>query len=154
MEMIAKYYLTKEGLKKLQEEYEKLRQEREKKMAEVPPMIDLHGPDSEYLTIHEELSMIEAKMEELEEVLQNVELIKLPPKNKRNEVHPGAIVEVEIEGRKETFKLVGSLEADPLSGKISFDSPVGKALLGKRKGETVYIEKCKAVYKIKKIIYK
>lgn len=150
---MAKYYLTKEGLKKLQEEYEKLRQEREKKMAEVPPMVDLHGPDSEYLTIHEELSMIEAKMEELEEVLQNVELIKLPPKHKRNEVHPGAIVEVEIEGRKETFKLVGSLEADPLSGKISFDSPVGRALLGKRKGETVYIEKCKAVYKIKKIIY-
>lgn len=66
----------------------------------------------------------------------------------------GAMVAVEVNGQKVEFKLVGCLEADPDTGKISNESPVGKALLGHRAGEEVTLAGAgKAVYKIKAVKY-
>jgi transcription elongation factor GreA len=117
----------------------------------------LHSEDlnSEYLSFREDLSFMETRIAELQHILKNVKLIKLPPKNKRNQVDLGATVTLqESDGQKNEFMIVGTLEANPGQGKISSDSPVGKTLIGHKIGEEVVITSpIKVVYKIKKIKY-
>ena len=150
-----KHYLTKDGLRRLQEEYNKLKEQKSLIMEEEgPKVVDLHNTDAEFLTFQEDLGFIERRLEDLEEIFKNYEVIKPPPKHKRHIVHLGARVELEINGQIDEFTIVGSLEADPRAGKISYESPVGKALLGKKEGETVIVQSSiKAEYKIRKIIY-
>ena len=81
-------------------------------------------------------------------------IISLPPENKRNIVGLGSRVYLEIDGMKDCFEIVGSAEANPSVGRISNESPVGRALLGLKKGEEVIISSpIKTKYKIKKIEY-
>ena len=151
----TKYYLTKEGLKRLQDEYEKLKEQKRLIMEEeAPTSTDLHGTDAEYLTFQEDLGFVERRLEEIEEIFKNCEIIKPPPKHKRNIVHLGATVKVEIDGQIDEFTIVSPLEADPMAGKISHESPVGRALIGKTVGEKVIVQSSiRAEYKIKKITY-
>lgn len=151
-----KFYLTKEGLEKLKKEMEELKRKRAQKMEKETPLISApHGVDSEYLTFQEDLSFIESRIEELEEILRNYELIKPPPKGRQNIVQIGATVEVEVEGQIDEFTIVGPLEANPFLGKISHESPVGRALLNHKVGDEVIVQSAvKTVYKIKKIIYR
>jgi len=83
-----------------------------------------------------EKSRIEDRIAELEEVFATYELIKEP---RRDVVSLGSTVVVEVEGQKDEFTIVGSLEADPAAGKISDESPVGKALLGAKPGAVVEV---------------
>ena len=81
-------------------------------------------------------------------MLSNVKVIE--GKNSTGFVGFGSEIEVMIDSQKQTFKIVGKNEADPLSGKISAESPLGKALMGKKAGESAILETVegKAEYKI------
>lgn len=150
------FYLTKEGLKKLKAEYQRLKKLREEKLkGEFPKVLHSEDLDPEYLAFSEDFGLLETRINELEHILKNYQLIKPPPKNQQNSVQLGATVTLEEkDGSINEFTIVGSFEANPNEGKISHLSPVGKALLGKKLGEEVVITSpIKVVYKIKKIRY-
>lgn len=151
--MAKKYYLTKEGLRKLKEELKELKRLRKLKIKEeVPSYTHSDDVNVEYLSYWEDMNFLERRILEIEEILDHYELIKKPKDPSIVEI--GATVWVEINGREDKFQIVGSIESDPSKGKISNESPVGKALLGKKVGEKVAISpSSNIVYKIKKIEY-
>jgi len=154
--MAEKFYLTKQGLEKLKKEHQDLKKIRLTKTKGESPQI-FHSGDlnPEYLSFREDLSLLETRIAELEHILKNVQLIKLPPEKNQNIVNLGATVTLqESDGQINEFMIVGTLEANPSAGKISSDSPVGKVLLGCKIGDEVVITSpIKVVYKIKKIKY-
>ncbi len=147
-----KYYLTKEGIEKLKDEHEELRKQLKKKLKEeAPGVFRSDDINPEYITFRKDLSVLEEKISKLEEVLRNAEIVKNNSKT-RKDADIGARIIVESEGYEDEFILVGTMEADPAMGKISVESPVGKALMGSKEGEEVVIpSNKKVVYKIKKI---
>jgi transcription elongation factor GreA len=154
--MEKKIFLTKEGLEKLKKEYETLKALRLSKLRGETPKI-LHSDDvsAEYLAFKEDMDLLENRILELEYILKNFTLIKKPPKEKQDTVNIGATVTLaDEEGSINEFMLVGTLEANPSEGKISIESPIGKALLGKKIGDEVLITSpIKVKYKIQKIRY-
>lgn len=156
--MDKKFYLTKKGLEKLKKEYKRLKELRlaKRRGREIPKILHSEEPNPEYLLYQEDMSFLESRIADLEYILKNVEIIKIPPKGKRNVVNLGATVTLEEkDGQINEFTIVGTLEANPGEGKISCQSPVGKALLGKKVGDEVIITSpIKVVYKIKKIKYR
>lgn len=150
-----KYYLTKEGLEKVKKEYERLSEFRKMKTnGEVPTIWESEDVNPDYLAFQEDMSLLDAKLLEYEAILKSVELIVLPAKQARDQVGLGAKVLVEVHGEKDEFMIVGSLEANPSVGKISNESPVGKALLGHKTGEMVVVHSTvKVPYRILTITY-
>lgn len=152
-----KYYLTREGLEKIKKDYESLLEFRKAKTTgDVPSIWHSEDVNPEYLSFQEDMSVLEARLTEYENILKNVELITLPPKEKRTAVCLGATVTLEEEPGKmiNEYMILGTLEANPGEGKISADSPVGRQLLGKRIEEEVVINSpIRVVYRVKKIIY-
>ncbi|MDO5601456.1 MAG: transcription elongation factor GreA [Oscillospiraceae bacterium] len=134
--------VTYEGLKALEQELEELktvkRKECAEKIKEARSFGDL-SENSEYDEAKNEQGFVESRIAELEKILKNVRVLdenELP----LDVVAVGSHVEVEDEdGEKEEYDIVGSTEADPANGRISDESPVGAALLGKRGGETANI---------------
>lgn len=153
--MGEKFHLTKKGLTELKEELEKLKKVRALKIkGEAPDILHSEEVNPEYLVFQEDLDFIEGRIAELENIIKNAVLIKPPAKEERDKVLLGATVVVEVDGREDEFKIVGSLEANPSLGKISDQSPVGKALINRRLNETVIISSpVQMTYKIKKIRY-
>jgi len=136
-----KYYLTKKGLEKIKKQYETLKEIRAAKTkGETPQILESEDLNPEYLSFQEGLDLLEKKMTELEEILKNTEIIKLPPRKKRDTIQLGATVSVEFDGEIDNFKIVGTKEADPTESKISNESPIGKSLMGKKVGETVVVK--------------
>jgi transcription elongation factor GreA len=126
----------------------------QKTTGEAPKILHSEDVDPEYLTYQEDLIMLDSKLLELENILKNTKLIKMPPKEKQAAIDLGATVMVEVGESKNEFMIVGTLEANPAEGKISNESPVGSLLLGRKVGEEVVVSSPhKAVYKIKKIKY-
>ncbi len=155
--MENKFYLTKEGLKKLQKEYQDLKKIKfAKTTGETPTALHSEDLNPEYLSFREDLSFLETRIVELTNVLKNAETIKKPAKSKRDIVSLGATVTLqEADGQINEFMIVGSLEANPGEGKISSASPIGRTLLGHIKGEEVIITSpIKVVYKIKDVKYR
>ena len=150
-----RFYLTKEGLEKLKRQYRELKNLRlSKTKGEIPKIWYSEDLNPEYLTFQEDLSLLEAQILELENILKNAELIKPPSKEKQNCVNLGARVTVEVDGQADEFEIVGTLEASPALGKISNESPVGRALTGRQIGEEAVVSSpIKTIYKIKKIKY-
>jgi transcription elongation factor GreA len=154
-----KIYLTKEGLEKIKKEYEALKKIRLAKTAgqEAPKIWESEDVNLEYLSFEEDLEFLETKLAEFDYIIKNAQIITKPPKEKRNLVCMGATVTLQEEDRGgaiNEFVIVGSLEANPNEGKISADSPVGKALLGKAIGEKVVITSpIEVIYRIKDIKY-
>jgi len=150
-----KFYLTKEGLERLKKEYRDLKELKlAKTKGESPKLLHSEDLNPEYLAFQEDLSFLEIRLSELENTLKNAEIIKSPDRTKQNSVNLGATVSVEVDGQNDEFTLVGSLEANPSVGKISNESPVGKALLGHRVGDKVVVSSpIQTVYRIKKIRY-
>lgn len=150
-----KYYLTEYGLERVKKEYGTLKEERRKKLKnETPEVFHSEDVNPEYLAFRRELGILEEKIVKMEEVLRNAEVIKNPGKNCK-EVQLGAHITVEAGGQEDEFLLVGTMEADPNNGKISNESPVGGALLGRKEGDEVTVSSTtKVVYKIKKVSYK
>lgn len=107
--------------------------------------------NAEYHAAKEELAFIEGRIEELEGIIQRASVVKL--KGQNGSVDIGCKVTVAVAGKDHTYEIVGEWEADPLKKKISHTSPLGQALVGKKKGEAVEFEAPagKVIYKIKKI---
>mgnify|MGYP001580644813 CR=1 FL=1 len=134
-------YLSAEGLKKLQRELEELKTVSRREIAdrlEAAKALGDLSENAEYQEAKEAQSLNEARIQELEEMLRDVVLIQKP--TDATTVQIGSTVEVESERGRETFTIVGSEEADPLLGKISNESPLGRAFLGRSARESVAIK--------------
>ncbi|MBI2577696.1 MAG: GreA/GreB family elongation factor [Candidatus Wildermuthbacteria bacterium] len=156
MTTATKFYLTRQGLREVQDEHERLLAFRNAKVQEEVPST-LHSEDinPDYLAFKEDMNMLEDKIVEVETIIQNAALIAPPPKQERNMVHLGATVVVEVDGARDEFEIVGTVEANPSRGRISNESPVGKLLLGAGIGDMVEVAfPIKTVYKIVEIMYK
>ncbi len=142
--MAKRVLLTSEGLKKLQDELDNLKNVRRKENTEALKVAKSFGDlseNSEYDEAKNEQAEIEARISEIENMLKNIEIID----------EDGIATDVVSIGTKVTVKdlddgeimeylIVGSTEADPMKGKISDESPVGTALLGHKIGEIVVVE--------------
>lgn len=147
------YHLTDEGKKELERELDELKSQRgsiAEKIANARDYGDL-SENAEYDAAREEQAQVESRIAELDEILKNADIIK-PTKN-NGTVQVGSTVELEVDGKKATYTVVGPVEADPLEGKISNESPIGAALMGKKVGDKVTIEtpKVKTTYTLKAI---
>ena len=152
----SKYYITKEKLQELKQEYEKLKQARKTKLGnESPSAFHSEELSAEFVSFQEDLDYLDTKIQTTEHILNNFELIKQPLNKKRNNVGLGAVVQVKSNNKISEFKIVGTLEADPSSNKISDKSPIGLAICGKKVGDTAIVETPDAVnaFKIIKIKY-
>lgn len=149
------FYLTKEGLEAFKREYEELQKIARSKIREkIPETFHSEESNPEYIIYREDNELLQARLSDLKYILKNAELIKAPPREKQKAVDLGATVLVETNGQTEELTIVGTLEANPSSGKISNESPVGRALLGHRAGEGITIfSPLKTIYKIKKVKY-
>ena len=154
--MDKKYYLTQEGFEEKKAEYEKLKTLRTSKISEdVPRILESEDLNPEYVSFQEDMGRIDGEIAELENIFKNAIIIDSKKMQKvEGAVNVGSKILVEINGKDEDeFTIVGTLEAQPTLGKISNESPVGKALLGHRAGEVVIVSSpLKATYKIKKIL--
>ena len=139
-----KNILTYEGLKKLEDELQdlKVNQRREiaQKIKEAREQGDL-SENAEYDAAKDEQRDIEARIEQIEKILKNAEVV-LDEEIDLDKISIGCLVRVlDVEyDEEEEYKLVGSSEASSLQNKISNESPVGKALLGKQVGDIVKVE--------------
>ncbi len=150
------FYITKEKLKELKKEYEQLVEFERRKILgdESPKMLESEDISMEFVSFQEDINSLRARIDELENILSHYELIKNPPKERQLLVDLGAKVRIEVRGKENEFRIVGTLEADPDEGRISNESPIGKALLGHKVGEAIVISSpVKTVYTIKKIKY-
>jgi len=110
------------------------------RLAEARAMGDL-SENSEYTAAREELALMDGRIEELQEIVKGAEIIKEDHSAKgKKAVQLGSKVKVEVKGKHDMFSLVGEWEADPKEKKISHESPLGKALIGKAVGENVEVE--------------
>lgn len=153
--MSQNFYLTKKGLTDLKKQYDVLKRIRSAKTkGGVPEIWESEDLSSEYLSFQEDMTLLEKRIIEIEDVLKNIVLIKPPLKENRNVVGLGATVFLEIDGDKDKFTIVGTLEANPSLGRISNESPVGRSLLGHKIGDEIPVSSSvKRVYKIRKIKY-
>lgn len=148
-----KHILTYEGLKKYEDELQDLkihrRQEIAQKIKEAREQGDL-SENAEYDAAKDEQRDIEARIEELEKILKNAEVV-VEDEVDLDKINIGCIVKIlDVEYSEELdYKIVGSTEANSLKGKISNESPVGKALIGHKVGDTVEVETPAGVFAYK-----
>lgn len=135
--------LTEEGLEKLKQELEVLRTEKRHEVADRLKEAIAQGDlseNSEYDAAKEEQAFIESRIITLENMIRNAKIISQEALD-RNIVSVGAKVTIQElpEGDVESYTIVGSAESDPLSGRISNESPIGAELIGKKVGEIVNV---------------
>ncbi len=150
------HYVTKKKLEEIKKEHDELvAQEHAKAIAEeAPKMVESDDLNPEFVSFQDEMGSLRARIDELKDVIDRHELIKNPPKEHQGVVNVGATVFVDLAGKKDQFMIVGTLEANPEEGKISNESPVGKALLGRKVGEEILVSSpVNKKYKIKDIRY-
>ncbi len=134
--------ITKKGLQKLQAELDELRTVKRTEVADRIRTAKEFGDiseNSEYDDAKNDQGWIEGRILTLEKMIRNAEIIREPSKKSAGTVQLGSKVQVKDEFGEENFTIVGPVEADPKKGLISLESPVGKALLGKSKGDKVKV---------------
>ena len=127
--------LTKDGKAELEKELKELVSQRPaiaERIAIARSFGDL-SENEEYSAARAEQKQVENRILEIEEILKNAKLIR---GGTRDKVAIGATVTIRLNGKKQTYSVVGPVEADPLNGKISDQSPIGKALLGLKADES------------------
>lgn len=132
------YQITEDGKRELESELAELKSHRgavADKIAEARDFVDL-SENAEYDSAREAQGLLESRIAEIEDVLINAELIKAV---KSSKVILGSKVELKTGSKTVNYAVVGPVEADPLAGKISNESPIGVALMGKKVGESVTI---------------
>ena len=132
------FQITTEGKKELEVELDQLKARRgdiADKIAEARDYGDL-SENAEYDAAREEQGLVESRIAEIEDILMNAELIKGGSKTK---VGLGSTVELKTGKKTVSYTVVGPVEANPLESKISNESPIGKALFGKKVGDTATI---------------
>lgn len=139
--MKKQFHLTKEGIEELQTELKELIAERgpiAERIKTAREFGDL-SENAEYSAARAEQEQTESRIAEIEHILQNVQVITKPKGDSK--VQLGSCVKLKNEdGKTKEFQVVGTVEADPLNGKISDESPIGQALLGRKEGESVEIK--------------
>jgi transcription elongation factor GreA len=153
--MSDRIHLTKEGYGNLKEELERLLTKERRAISERIKAAKEHGDlseNSEYSDAKEQQSFVEGRIIELEHIIKNAELIE-ENHNDCSAVDLGCTVHLSTSSTDLKYKIVGSVEANPEKGLISNESPIGKALLGRKQGEEVEISVPAGVikYKIQKI---
>ena len=127
--------LTQKGKEDLEKELKSLidgRAEITEKIATARAFGDL-SENEDYSAARTEQKVAEGRILEIEDILKNAKIIESSASDK---ISLGSIVTVELKGKTFTYSIVGPVEANPLEGKISNESPVGKALLGKKSGDS------------------
>ena len=138
--------ITAEGRKDLEKELEQLvahRPEIAEKIALARSYGDL-SENEDYSAARGELKVVEGRILEIQDILLHAKIIK---GGKKQRVAMGSIVSLESAGKTSQYTLVGAVEANPLEGKISDESPIGKAILGKKVGEEAVLPNGK-VFKV------
>ncbi|MBL7150082.1 MAG: transcription elongation factor GreA [Candidatus Pacebacteria bacterium] len=133
-------YLTLEGLEKLKKELNYLKTVKRRESAETLRHTASFGDLSEnfaYQQAKEDQAFLEGRILELGKIISQAKIIE---KRKTDKVQLSSLVIVNLAGKKEKFQILGPEEADPAKGKISFESPLGKALLGKKVGNKIKIK--------------
>lgn len=148
------YYLTPERLEELKKELEVLKTDRRSDVSERLRRAKEFGDlseNSEYTEAREEQSAVETRIAEIEDMLKQVSLIKKTAGAET--VHIGSNVTVEKDGKEKTYMIVGSEESKPEENKISNESPLGAAFLGKKVGDGVSVAtpNGQSIYKITRI---
>lgn len=95
--------------------------------------------NAEYQAARADQERSENRISEIENIVQNVDIITKPPGGAKGKVQLGSTVTLKNGSTTKEFQVVGTVEADPLNGKISDESPIGRALMGKKMGEEVQI---------------
>lgn len=135
--------LTKEGLEDLQSELEELKNVR------LPAVIDRvakareHGDlseNAEYHSARDDQQLLETRVEEIENILANATVVQYTKSHAKVGIGSTVVLKKGSAKKSVTFTVVGEFESDPLNGKISSVSPLGKALMGKKKGDQVKVE--------------
>ena len=133
-------YLSKEGLAKLRVELDEMVNVRRAEVAARIHEAKQHGDiseNAEYEDAKNEQAFVEGRIQSISALIKNA--VVIAENHSTTHVQIGSTVQVKSEDGKETFTIVGSAEADPGAGKISNESPVGRALLGHKKGDTVVV---------------
>jgi len=145
-------FLTKEGYEKLQEELDYLRNEKRQEVAarlrEAADGEDLIE-NAEYEAAKNEQAFVEGRIQELEILLATAKIIK--DNHSSDTIVLGSKVAIQEEDydEKESFVIVGPAEANPSEGRISNESPLGKAIMGHKKGDLVSVQAPDGEYKVK-----
>ena len=135
--MKKQYQITSDGKKELESELATLKARRgdiADKIAEARDYGDL-SENAEYDAAREEQGLVESRIAEIEDILQNAEIIKASHKST---IGLGSKVELK-NGTTINYHIVGAVEANPAEGKISDQSPIGQALMGKKEGDTATV---------------
>ena len=133
-------YLSKEGLQKLRDELDELVNVRRAEVAARIHEAKEHGDvteNAEYEDAKNEQAFVEGRIQSLSALIKNAVIID--ENTSTTHVQIGSTVELQSDGGKEKFTIVGSAEAAPAEGKISNESPVGRSLLGLKKGDAVTV---------------
>jgi transcription elongation factor greA len=151
--MNKKYQITDSGRKELEKELVELKSRRgeiAEKIAEARSFGDL-SENAEYDAAREEQGLLETRVIEIEDILQHASIIKSAD---ATVVGLGSAVELKNSDKTVTYTVVGPVEADPMEGKISDESPIGQALMGKKVGDEVTIStpKGEIVYTISSLL--
>jgi len=136
--MKKQYQITAEGKKELEAELVELKSRRGEvadKIAEARDFGDL-SENAEYDSAREEQGLLETRIAEIEDIVNNADIIKA---TSRSTIGLGSRVELKTGAKKVVYTVVGPVEADPLEGKISNESPIGMALYGKKVDDKVTI---------------
>src|SRR5258708_6828531 len=137
--MSDKYYLSKERLEELKAELENLKGKRRQDVADRLKQAKEYGDlseNAEYAEAREEQAEVETRIFELEEMLKNAVVIK---KTSGEDVQVGSVVTAKKGDKAVTYTIVGAYEANPGDGKISDESPIGKAFMNRKVGHSVIV---------------
>ena len=143
-------FLTKEGLEEIKEELNVLKQEKRpeviKAIKEAKELGDL-SENAEYHAAREDQGMLESRIKDLEYMVDNATIIE---EKSTDKISLGSTVEIKYieEEDTDTFKIVGSIEADPFENKISNESPIAKAIMGKKAGMVATVDSPNGKYDI------
>jgi transcription elongation factor GreA len=135
------FRLTQSGVDELQNELQGLIAKRAGLADAIKAARELGdlSENAEYQSARADQDRAESRIAEIENILQNVQIIKAP-KASEGKVQLGSTVKLKNDGKTKSFQVVGTVEADPSSGKISDESPIGQALLGQKLGDSVEIQ--------------
>jgi len=139
--MNKRFRLTQEGVNELKSELERLVAQRGAVAESIKTAREFGdlAENAEYQSARQEQDKNESRISEIEHILQNFEVIKAPKGDSK--VQLGSKVKLQSkDGKTKEFQVVGTVEADPLEGKISDESPLGQAVLGKKVGDEVEIK--------------
>lgn len=141
---MKKIQLTKSGFHKIKQEHEEMKKQKHPKAIErlqkARAMGDL-SENSEYTSAKDELSFVEGRLTELENILSNAEIIEeLVAQDGVVELGSSVVVAHAVDNSHNEFMIVGDFEADPQKKKLSHTSPIGSALIGKKKGQRVKVK--------------